>query len=131
MNFYIVCLPRVTPTGLTQLVTLKNPEKMETSHTNDLAIEAGDVKKAALLLRAINNSLRQEILEFIHLNSSVTVTQVHNKFNVEQSVASDHLGILKEAKLVVNERQGRFIFYSVNYKELNRIHSLITEILEG
>ena len=103
---------------------------METSQTNDLAIEASDVKKAALRLRAINNSLRQKILEFIHLNSRATVTQVHRKFEVEQSVASDHLGILKEAKLVVNERQGRFIFYSVNYTELNRVHSLITEILE-
>ena len=103
---------------------------METSHTNDLAIETGDVKKAALLLRAINNSLRQKILQFIHQNNRATVTQVHNQFNIEQSVASDHLGILKEAKLVLNERQGRFIFYSVNYEELNRIHSLITEILE-
>jgi len=104
---------------------------METSHINDLALEAGDVKKAALLLRAINNSLRQKILEFIHVNNRVTVTQVHNQFNVEQSVASDHLGILKDAKLVINDRQGRFIFYSVNYKELNRIHLLITQILDN
>ena len=103
---------------------------METSQTHDLAIEAGDVKKAALLLRAINNSLRQKILEFIHFNHRVTVTQVHLQFHIEQSVASDHLCILKEAKLVLNERQGRFIFYSVNYKELNRINSLITEILD-
>ncbi len=104
---------------------------METSHhTQELAIEAGNVKKAVLLLRAINNSLRQKILEFIHHNNRVTVTQVHIQFHIEQSVASDHLGILKDAKLVVNERQGRFIFYMVNYKELDRIHSLITEILE-
>ena len=104
---------------------------METSQTtNDLAIDTGEVKKAALLLRALNNSLRQKILEFIHLHSRATVTQVHNQFNIEQSVASDHLAILKEAKLVLNERQGRFIFYSVNYQELNRIHSFITEILE-
>ena len=108
----------------------KQSGKMETSQTNDLALEAGEVKKAALLLRAINNSLRQKILEFIHLHSRATVTQVHRQFNIEQSVASDHLGILKQAKLVLNERQGRFIFYSVNYEELNRIHSLITEILE-
>lgn len=101
---------------------------METRPTNELALEAGDIKKAVLLLRAINNSLRQKILEFIHLNGRVTVTQVHIQFAIEQSVASDHLGILKEAKLVVNERQGRFIFYTVNYKELDRIHSLITKI---
>ena len=99
--------------------------------TNELALEAGDIKKAVLLLRAINNSLRQKILEFIHLNNRVTVTQVHIQFAIEQSVASDHLGILKDAKLVVNERQGRFIFYTVNYKELIRIHSLVTEILDN
>ena len=104
---------------------------METRPTNELALEAGDIKKAVLLLRAINNSLRQKILEFIHLNNRVTVTQVHIQFAIEQSVASDHLAILKEAKLVVNERRGRFIFYTVNYKELDRIHSLITEILDN
>ncbi len=103
---------------------------MKTVLNTELALEAGDIKNAVLLLRALNNSLRQKILKFIHLNNRVTVTEVHIQFRIEQSVASDHLGIMREAKLVVNERKGRFIFYTVNYKELERFHQLFAEFLE-
>ena len=102
---------------------------MKTGLNNELGIETSNIKNAALLLRALNNSLRQKILQFIHLNSRVTVTEVHIEFRIEQSVASDHLGILRAAKLVVNERKGRFIFYEVNYKELYRLHLLFEEFL--
>ncbi len=103
---------------------------MKTDLITELAIETSDIKNAVLLLRALNNSLRQQILKFIHLNNRVTVTEVHIEFRIEQSVASDHLGILREARLVVNERKGRFIFYSVNYKELQRFHLLFAGFLE-
>lgn len=103
---------------------------MKTDLNTELVIETGNIKNAVLLLRALNNSLRQQILKFIHRNNRVTVTEVHIEFRIEQSVASDHLGILREARLVENERQGRFIFYRVNYKELERLHLLFEGFLE-
>ena len=98
---------------------------MKTSPTDELAIEASQIKSTAILLRAIEHPLRQKILNFIHSNERVFVTEVHTKFKIEQSVASDHLGILRDAKLVVANRKGRFIYYSVNQEEINRLHRLL------
>jgi DNA-binding transcriptional ArsR family regulator len=98
---------------------------MKTSPPPELAIEASEIKNAVLLLRAIDHPLRQKILQFIFSNQKVFVTEVHNQFNIEQSVASDHLGILRDARLVVANREGRFIFYSVNTQELHRLQGML------
>ena len=101
---------------------------MKTSPPNELAIEASEIKNTAILLRAIEHPLRQKILHFISSNEQVFVTEVHTKFKIEQSVASDHLGILRDAKLVVANRKGRFIYYSVNREEINRLHQLLENL---
>jgi DNA-binding transcriptional ArsR family regulator len=102
---------------------------MKTGPPNELAINAAYINNAALLLRAIDHSLRQKILEFAHVHTRVSVTEVHTKFRIEQSVASDHLAILRKAKLVITERQGRFIYYSVNYPQLSRLYGLCDQLL--
>ena len=101
---------------------------MKTSPT-ELAIEASDIKKAVLLLRAIEHPLRQKILHFMSSKVQVYVTEVHTEFKVEQSVASDHLGILRDAKLVRAERRGRFIYYTVNAEGMNRLHRLLDQLV--
>ena len=102
---------------------------MKTSPT-ELAIEASDIKKAVLLLRAIEHPLRQKILQFMSSKVQVYVTEVHTEFKVEQSVASDHLGILRDAKLVLAQRKGRFIYYSVNIEGLERLHRLLEQVAD-
>jgi len=98
---------------------------MKTNPLGELAINAGEIKNAALVIRAFDHPLRQEILAFIHGNNRVFVTDMHIKFGIEQSVVSDHLALLRAAKLVLTERKGRFIYYSVNYSELDRLSYLI------
>lgn len=101
---------------------------MKTSPSNELAIEASEIKSTAILLRAIEHPLRQKILHFISSNEKVFVTEVHTKFKIEQSVASDHLGILRDANLVMANRKGRFIYYSVNHEEIDRLHRLLESL---
>ncbi len=95
---------------------------------SELAIEVGDIKNAVLLLRAIEHPLRQKILRFMSSNGQVFVTEVHTEFKIEQSVASDHLGILRDARLVIATRKGRFIYYSVNYERLDSLHLLLERL---
>jgi DNA-binding transcriptional ArsR family regulator len=102
---------------------------MKTGPPNELAINAAYIKNAALLLRAIDHPLRQKILEFAHLYTRVSVTEVHTKFRIEQSVASDHLAILRNAKLVITVREGRFIYYSVNYPQLDKLYGLCSQVI--
>ena len=90
----------------------------------ELSINVSNIKKGVYTLRIINHLLRQQILQFIHEKQRITVTEIHTKFRIEQSVASEHLAHLRQKKFVTTERDGRFIFYSVNYERLKKISQL-------
>ena len=102
---------------------------MKASKPSELVIEALSVRKGALILRAINHGLRQEILRFIHSKGSITVTPIYVSLKLEQAVASQHLAILRNAGFVKTQRQGKFIFYSVDYKRLEQVHAKAKELL--
>jgi len=74
---------------------------METLNATELDVEVIKLKKAALVLRAINHKLRQQIIQLIHQNGRMTVTEIYVKLRLEQSVASQHLAILRKANFVL------------------------------
>ena len=98
---------------------------------NELQIEVVQLKKAALVYRAINHGLRQQMLRLLHNHSKMTVTTIYVKLRLEQSVASQHLAILRRAHLVNTQRDGKNIFYSVNYQRLQEIHLRAQELLHS
>lgn len=91
---------------------------------NILEIENARLSKAAMVIRALNHKLRREIIQLIHSKGRVTVTEVYVKLRLEQSVTSQHLGILRHANILITEREGRFIFYSVNYQRIKEIQAI-------
>ena len=102
---------------------------MRNSLRGELFINASNIKKGGYALRTINHLLRQQILKFIHEKQRITVTKIHTKFRIEQSVASEHLALLRKENFVRTERDGRFIFYSVNYERLKKVHLLSEELI--
>ena len=109
-----------------------NNEIFETvvASSSELKIDVIQLKKAALILRAINHKLRQQILKLVHQNGKMTVTEIYVKLRLEQSVASQHLAILRKAGYVNTLRDGKFIFYSVNYTRLDQVHNIVHELLK-
>jgi DNA-binding transcriptional ArsR family regulator len=97
--------------------------------TMPMTTDYNAVKKAALILRAINHKLRQQILELIHEEGRITVTELYVKLRLEQSVASQHLAILRRAGIVKTTREGKFIWYSVNYGKITDIEKFTKDLL--
>ncbi len=95
----------------------------------ELKIDVLQLKKAALVLRAVNHKLRQQILKLIHQNGRMTVTEIYVKLRLEQSVASQHLAILRKAGFVETLRDGKFIFYSVSQQRLDEVHQFAQQLL--
>ena len=106
-------------------LTLNNSSGDGTLLTLDLV----NIKKAALILRAVNHKLRQQILKVIDEHGKITVTGLYQQLRLEQSVASQHLAILRKAKFVKTHRDGKFIFYSVNVSRLPELNSFINNLL--
>ncbi len=88
-----------------------------------------NLKKAALVLRAVNHKLRQQILKQIDEHGKITVTELYVKLRLEQSVASQHLAILRKAGFVKTERNGKFIYYSVNFDRIEQVNEIVDNLL--
>ena len=94
-----------------------------------LKVDLLNLKKASLILRAINHKLRQQILKLIDESGKITVTEIYVKLRLEQSVASQHLAILRKAGFVKTEREVKFIYYTVNAARLEDLNKFIESLL--
>ncbi|MGZ3952557.1 MAG: ArsR/SmtB family transcription factor [Flavisolibacter sp.] len=104
---------------------------MPTTQTEtSLVIETIELRKAALIFRAINHPLRQQILQLLHNNQKMSVTNLYTKLRIEQSVASQQLAILRKVGFVTTQREGKQVFYSVNYSRLDYITEKAKAIIQ-
>ena len=87
------------------------------------------IKKAALVLRALNHKLRQQIIKTIFEHKRITVTELYVKLRLEQSVASQHLAILRKAEIVSTVREGKFIFYTINEERIQEINQFVNNLV--
>lgn len=88
------------------------------------------LKRAALTLRALNHPLRRQMVQLIEDKRKLTVTELYVKLRLEQSVASQHLAILRRAQIVKTQREGKFIWYTTNKKRIEEINKLINALAQ-
>jgi DNA-binding transcriptional ArsR family regulator len=89
-----------------------------------------NLKKAAMILRALNHKLRQQIIRILDENKRLTVTELYVQLRLEQSVASQHLAILRRAGIVKTERDGKFIYYTINHKRIGDIMKCVDALID-
>ena len=102
---------------------MKTIEKMKGSQ-----LDYADLRKAVLVLRAVNHKLRQRIIDVFEDGETMTVTDIYIKLRLEQSVASQHLRYLREVGILQTERQGKFIYYSLDKDRLAQIANLVEDL---
>jgi len=103
----------------------------ENNSTEPVKLDYMAVKSAAMTLRAINHKLRQQIIRLLEENKRMNVTDIYVKLRLEQSVASQHLAILRRANIVRTERQGKFIHYSLNEKRIADIARFVNNLVNS
>src|SRR5450432_2076438 len=92
-------------------------------------IDYHNIKKSAMVLRSLNHKLRQQVIKTIYENNRLTVTQLYVNLRLEQSVASQHLAILRKAGVVSTERNGKFIFYTINFPRIDSINGFVKNLV--
>lgn len=73
-----------------------------------------------LLLQALSDPTRRKILDMLR-KKDLTAGEIANAFDMTKPSISHHLDILRRANLVVSEKQGQFITYSINTTELDEL----------
>lgn len=64
-------------------------------------------------LRALSDPIRREILNLLK-NGKLSAGEITEHFDVTAASISRHLSVLKEADLIRDTRQGKFIYYDIN-----------------
>ena len=116
---------------MSTLVPLRPSPQENTFDEIDMIPEVNyyNIMKSSLVLRALNHKLREQIIAIIHENKKLTVTQLYVKMRLEQSVISQHLAILRKAGIVSTDRDGKFIYYSINFPRLAAINEFTKSLV--
>lgn len=108
----------------------KNEHIILSKGADDIELDYAELRKAVLVLRAVNHDLRKKIIALLEKYEQLTVTDIYVKLRLEQSVASQHLAILRKARIVAPKREGKFIYYSLDKERIEQIVQLIGDLAE-
>ena len=78
-------------------------------------------------LRALSDPIRREILNLLK-SGTLSAGEITDHFDVTAASISRHLSVLKEADLIRDQRQGKFIYYELNASVLEEIMLWITDL---
>ena len=71
-------------------------------------------------LKALSDPIRREILEQLK-SGRLSAGEIAEKFPVSGAAVSKHLSVLKEADLIRDTREGKYIFYELNASVLEEV----------
>ena len=66
-----------------------------------------------ILFKALNDETRRQILELLK-EGDLNAGEISDQFNMSKPSISHHLDILKRADLILSEKRGQFVYYSLN-----------------
>ncbi|MEO6613563.1 MAG: autorepressor SdpR family transcription factor [Chitinophagaceae bacterium] len=66
-----------------------------------------------IVFKALNDPTRREILELLQ-EKDLTAGEIAEQFHISFPSISHHLDLLKQAKLVMAEKEGQYVYYSLN-----------------
>ncbi len=78
-------------------------------------------------MRALSDPIRREILSLLK-EGRMAAGDIVDHFDVTGAAISRHLSILKEADLIRDHREGKFIFYELNASVLEEILLWVAEL---
>ena len=78
-------------------------------------------------LKALADPIRREILNLLK-NGQMSAGEITEHFDVTGASISRHLSVLKEADLIRDTREGKFIIYELNVSVLEEIMLWITDL---
>ncbi|HXC36671.1 MAG TPA: autorepressor SdpR family transcription factor [Candidatus Acidoferrales bacterium] len=81
------------------------------------------------LFKALNDPIRRGILERLR-EREMTAGEIADCFSVSKPTISHHLDLLKQADLILPEKNGQFIIYSLNTSVLDECFAWMLKIMK-
>jgi len=87
------------------------------------------MKQLAQVFKALGDEGRLEIVAML-MGREMCVCDILNAFNRSQPTVSHHLKILKQAGILVDNREGKWIYYSINPEVIDSVKAFLQEVSE-
>lgn len=71
-------------------------------------------------MKALSDPTRREILSALK-EGSLSAGEISDRFPMSSAAVSRHLSVLKEADLIRDRREGKYIYYELNVSVLEEI----------
>jgi ArsR family transcriptional regulator len=91
---------------------------------------ANQIGEASRLFHALSEPTRLQILEQLK-DGEQCVCELTEVFNTGQSRLSFHLRVLKEAGLITDRPEGRWMYYSLNVEGIKELESFVKALQES
>ena len=78
-------------------------------------------------LKALSDPTRREILQMLR-SGSKSAGEISEKFDITAAAVSRHLSVLKDADLIRDQRDGKFIIYTLNTSVLEDVLFWVTNL---
>lgn len=88
--------------------------KESDSTSSEVGESCCDFKSLVAVFKALSDENRQKILLSLEEQGELSVSQLVERFDLSQPTMSHHLGVLRNAGLVNDRREGQFIYYAIN-----------------
>ena len=81
-------------------------------------------------LRSIAHPIRIAIIDLLYHQKELSVTQIYEALGIEQAIASHHLRILKDKRVVSVNRSGKNSFYTLKNENFHSIINAMELIIK-
>jgi ArsR family transcriptional regulator len=88
---------------------------------------ATDLSRAVQLFHALSDETRLAVLEMLQQGERC-VCELQDGLDAAQSRLSFHLRVLKDAGLVIDRRDGRWVHYSLNADTFTEVEDVVGEL---
>ena len=78
-------------------------------------------------MKALSDPVRREILNLLK-DGRMAAGDIASHFDISDAAISRHLSVLKEANLIRDTREGKFIFYDLNASVLEELLLWISDL---
>ncbi|MBR7723245.1 ArsR/SmtB family transcription factor [Hymenobacter properus] len=84
----------------------------------DMGLSVEKMEKVAFILKTTAHPTRIAIVQLLAATDSLSVTDISEKLNVEQSLLSHHLSGMKLKGILSSTRDGKNIYYALKMREV-------------
>ena len=87
----------------------------------DTSLNIDLLNESAEMLKAMAHPIRIAIIKLLSKGKPLTVSEIHEILEIQQSATSHHLSIMKSHHLVCAKRKGKNIYYTLSHERLANI----------